>query len=270
MNHLFRTWDRCAARIRQAGQIALLFDFDGTLSPIANRPELPRLSSSNRKELQALARARGVAVGVVSGRGLRDLRRRVGLRGIYYAGNHGLELEGPGLRFLHPAAAAARTDLVRIARELRKRLAGVPGVLVEDKTLSLSLHLRRVSTARRAHAWGLFVRTVKPYLERGAIRVTRGKRVLEVRPAVDWDKGSAVKLIRRQLERDRSSRKILLCYLGDDETDEAAFRALGADDVAVFVGARKRTSAASYYLRDPGEVEDFLKRVTSLRRSMAA
>lgn len=270
MIHLFRVWNRCAARIRRAGQIALLFDFDGTLSPIASRPDLPRLSSSNRKMLQALAQTNRVAVGVVSGRGLRDLRGRVQLRGIYYAGNHGLELEGPRVRFLHPGAAAARADLVRIARELRRRLKGVSGVLVEDKTLSLSLHLRRVSRARRAHVRGLFARTVKPYLKRGAIRVTRGKLVVEVRPAVNWDKGSAVKLIRRQIQRDWSSRNILLCYLGDDETDEAAFRALGVHDFAIFVGGRKRTSAAVYYLRDPGEVEDFLTRVRSLRKSRAA
>ena len=76
MIHLFRIWNRRAAGIRQAGQIILLFDFDGTLSPSASRPELARLSSSHRKTLQALTRDSGVAVGIVSGRGLRDLRRR--------------------------------------------------------------------------------------------------------------------------------------------------------------------------------------------------
>lgn len=86
--------------------------------------------------------------------------------------------------------------------------------------------------------------------------------VLEVRPAVDWDKGSAVRLIRREIRR--STHTIFLCYVGDDETDEAAFRALRERDLAVFVGGRKRGSAASHYLRDPGEVEDFLKRLRHL------
>ncbi len=270
MIHLFRTWNRCAARIRQAERIALLFDFDGTLSPIASRPEIPRLSPSHRKMLQALSQDSQVAIGIISGRGLQDLRRRIGIRGLYYAGNHGLELEGPNLRFLHPGATTTRPVLVRIARELRKRLTGIFGVLVEDKTLSLSFHYRRVPRARHSTVQDIFMQTVSPYLKRGEIRVTRGKMVLEVRPAVQWDKGNAVKLIRREIERSRSSRKILLCYLGDDETDEAAFAALRANDLAVFVGGRKPSSAASYYLRDQEEVKEFLKRCRHLRTAMAA
>lgn len=268
MIHLFRAWGKWTGRIRRAERVALLLDFDGTLSPIARRPELVRLSPSHRKVLQELGRGGRVVVGIISGRGLRDLRRRVGLPQIYYAGNHGLELQGPGIRFFHPGAAAARPRLRQIGEELGERLNGVEGVLVEDKTLSLSLHLRRVPPGCRSQVRRLFARTVKPYLTRGEVRVTRGKLVLEVRPAVDWDKGSAVKVIRTEICR--LSRPIFLCYLGDDETDEAAFRALGEDDLAVFVGGRKRGSAASYYLRDPGEVEDFLKRLRRLRTSAAA
>ncbi|MFQ5801744.1 MAG: trehalose-phosphatase [Candidatus Methylomirabilales bacterium] len=271
MIHLFRVWDRCAARIRQAEHIVLLFDFDGTLSPIANRPEIPRLSPFYRQMLPELIRRdRQVAVGIISGRGLRDLRRRIGIRGLYYAGNHGLELRGPHLRFLHPGAAATRPVLVRIAKQLRKRLGGIPGILVEDKTLSLSFHFRQVPRARHSTVQDLFMQTVTPYLRRGEVRVTRGKMVLEVRPAVKWDKGSAVKLIRRAIEREWSPRKSLLSYLGDDETDEAAFASLRANDLAVFVGGRKPGSAASYYLRDPAEVEEFLRRFKRLRTVMAA
>lgn len=270
MIHLFRVWDRCAVRIRQANYVGLLFDFDGTLSPIANRPEIPRLSPLYRKILHDLSRNSQVAVGIISGRGLRDLQKRVGIRGLYYAGNHGLELRGPRLRFLHPGAAAARPVLVRIARQLRKRLGGIPGTLVEDKTLSLSFHFRRVARAHHATVQDLFMHTVTPDLKRGKIRVTRGKMVLEVRPAVKWDKGSAVTLIRRSIEREQLPRKSLLCYLGDDETDEAAFASLRANDLAVFVGGRKRASAASYYLRDPAEVVEFLRRVKRLRALVAA
>ncbi len=270
MIHLFRVWDRWAARIREAKQIALLFDFDGTLSPIARRPEIPRLSASHRRMLQDLSQDSRVAVGIISGRALTDVRKRVGIRGLYYAGNHGLELHGPHVRFLHPAAATARPVLARIARELRSRLTRVSGVVIEDKTLTLSFHFRQVPRARHAHIRDIFMRTIRPYLKRGEIRITRGKMVLEVRPAVQWDKGGAVRLIRGEIERRRSARKIFLCYLGDDETDEAAFAVLRADDLAVFVGGRKRGSAASYYLRDPGEVVEFLKRFRHLRTVMAA
>ncbi|MFQ5882906.1 MAG: trehalose-phosphatase [Candidatus Methylomirabilales bacterium] len=256
--------------MQKTEQIALLLDFDGTLTPIASRPDLPLLAASPRKILKGLSQGAGVVVGIISGRNLRDLRRRVGLQGIYYAGNHGLELQGPGLRFIHPGAAAARPVLLRIAEELGERLCGVAGVLVENKRFSLSLHLRQLPPSRRSQVQGLFTRTVRPYLKWGEIRVTRGKLVLEVRPAVDWDKGRAVHLIREQVERGRPPHKLFLCYLGDDETDEAAFRALAEDDVAVFVGKPKRASAASYYLRDPREVEDFLTRLRRLRASTAA
>lgn len=268
MIHLFRAWSKWAGRIRRAERVALLLDFDGTLSPIARRPDIPRLSPSRRKVLQDLGRDGRIVVGIISGRGLRDLRHRVGIHGLYYAGNHGLELTGPGIRFIHPEAVTARPLLRRIGTELGKRLKGVEGILVENKTLSLSLHLRRVPPSHRSEARRLFTRTLKPYLIRGEVRVTRGKMVLEVRPAVRWDKGSAVRLILGELRR--SSRTIFLCYLGDDETDEAAFRVLGERDLAVFVGGRKRGSAASYYLRDPGEVEDFLKRLRHLTTSVAA
>lgn len=269
MIHLFRIWNRSAARIRQAEQITLLFDFDGTLSPIDTHPDLPRLSPFHRKMLHDLSRDRQVAVGIISGRGLRDLRRRVGIPGLYYAGNHGLELHGPHLRFVHPKAVTTRPVLGRIARQLRKGLAGIPGVLIEDKTFSLSFHFRQVPRVRHSSVQDLFMQTVTPYLTRREIRVTRGKMVLEVRPAVQWDKGSAVKHIRKEIERDRSPRKSVLCYLGDDETDEAAFAALRADDLAIFVGGRKPGSAASYYLRDPAEVEEFLKRFQRLRAGTA-
>lgn len=267
MIHLFRAWSKWAGRIRRAERVALLLDFDGTLSPIARRPEIPRLSPSRRKVLQDLGRNGRVVVGIISGRALRDLRHRVGIHGLYYAGNHGLELAGPGIRFIHPEAVTARPLLRRIGMELGERLKGVPGILVENKTLSLSLHLRRVHPSHRSQVRRLFARTLKPYLIREEVRVTRGKMVLEVRPAVHWDKGSAVRLIRRELRR---SSRTFLCYLGDDETDEAAFRALGERDLAVFVGGRKRGSAAPYYLRDPGEVEDFLKRLRDLTTSVAA
>jgi trehalose 6-phosphate phosphatase len=261
MTHLFRGWDAWAERIRDAHRLGLLCDFDGTLSPIVRHPGRARLSVSRRRLLRALVQHPRVTIGVVSGRALGDLRRRVAVGGIYYAGNHGLEIVGPGLHFRHPGAVARRPVLARIAVELRRRLAEVPGVLVEDKGLTLSLHLRRVASQSRPRARRVFAATLGPHRRQGAVAVTRGKLVLEVRPAVDWDKGGAVRMIRKAIAPKRGSGTLLLCYLGDDATDEAAFRALGAGDLALFVGRRKRGSAAAWYLRDPGEVADFLRRV---------
>src|SRR5687767_13130078 len=125
-----------------SGRLVLLLDFDGTLAPIVDDPAQAAIPPETRTELERLMGMAGVTVAVVSGRGLGDVRGRAAIPGIAYAGNHGMEIDGPGLHRTHPEALDARPalDLARVG--LEGALDGVPGAWVEDKLLTLSIHFR--------------------------------------------------------------------------------------------------------------------------------
>ena len=190
MPHLLNVWTSVAPRLSDAPGVLLLLDYDGTLAPIAPRPELAVLPAAARRVLADLSVHPRFRPGIISGRGLSDLRERVGVPGIIYAGNHGLEIIGAGDDFVHPQAAGLRPALERVGSELQSRLAGYPGVLVEDKGLTLSVHYRQTDTALVPPVERTFddVVSAAPV----GLKVTRGKMVLEVRPDVAWGKGNAI------------------------------------------------------------------------------
>src|SRR4030042_1268947 len=109
MQHLFGVWDSIVTRIKSSKQVLLLFDYDGTLTPIVERPELADLHKESRQLLKAIVRKPRFTVGIVSGRALNDLQNRVSIPGIIYAGNHGLEIQGLDLDFVHPIPEEVRT-----------------------------------------------------------------------------------------------------------------------------------------------------------------
>jgi len=260
--HALRDWRLLRGRVGGGAAWLALTDCDGTLAPIKPTPAEARLSAGMRAAVRRLSQAPGVTVGIVSGRSLDAVRRLVRLPGIVYVGNHGLELQGPGVRFVHPGARRRVPLLRRMARQLSQALAGIPGALVESKRLSLSVHWRRVP-ARRVAAFHRRVEAVlAPWAARGAVRVTRGKRVVEVRPPVGWDKGAVVDWLAKRY-RCREGR---LLYLGDDRTDEDAFRAVNRrSGIAVFVGRPRRGTAARWRLRNPDEVATLFARITEAR-----
>lgn len=237
---------------RRSGWLVLLLDFDGTLAPIVARPELAEIPERTRAALDRLLAAPGVRVAVVSGRGMADARERARIGGVAYAGNHGMEIEGPGVRRVHPEALAARPELDAVAAAVVPALAEVPGAFLEDKGLTLSVHYRL--------APGDHVERVREIV-RGAVegrpglRLTEGKMVLEVRPRVEWDKGRAVLFL---LDHLRPPPDAPVLYLGDDTTDEDAFRALagwsGAGEGIVVADPPPAGTAARAFVRSPGEV----------------
>lgn len=243
---------------RPASLLVLLLDFDGTLAPIVDRPELAAPLPAARAALDRLLARDDVAVAVVSGRGLADARRLLGIADIAYAGNHGMEIEGPGVRDEHEEAAAARPALERILKRVRLALQHVEGALVEDKGLTLSIHYRLVAEAgvpevrAAAHAAAA---------AEAGVRLTEGKKVVEVRPDVDWHKGRAVDFL---LDHLRPPVGAPVLYIGDDTTDEDAFRALrerGAFAEGILVAdppPAARETAAKAFLRNPAEVARLL------------
>jgi len=252
MQHALERVDTWAEGWRRTGALVLLLDFDGTLAPIVDRPERAEMPERTRRALERSMEMDGVTVAVVSGRGLADVRGRAAIPGIAYAGNHGMEIEGGGLPLrVHPEAAAARPELQAVAARLTADLEGIDGAFVEDKDLTLSIHYR-MAPEREAEVREMVLEAVDG---RPGLRVTEGKMVLEVRPRVEWDKGRAVLFL---LEQMRPPEGAPVLYLGDDRTDEDAFRALReqapAGEGVVIADPPPSGSAARSFLRDPAEV----------------
>lgn len=201
---------------------------------------------------------------MVSGRALKEIRKRVGLKKVCYVGNHGLEIQGPGLRHVNPMARKSRPILKKIAASLRRELKKIPGAWVEDKGLTLTAHFRQAAPAGKLLARGAFHGVVRPYRERKQVRVTAGKEVFEVRPPFHWTKGTVVSwlLARRSA---LSCGPVLPVYIGDDLTDEDAFLALGKRGVTVVVGRDNPFTRAQYRVLSPEEVQRFLRLLLSER-----
>lgn len=253
--HLLSVWEKVRRRIRRASGLALFTDFDGTLTPIVASPGEAQLPKQVRESLAAVAK-KGVLVAVVSGRSLAELRRQVGLRGIWYVGAHGYSMAAPGRRPRLWVSRAQRAEMSRIRRLLSDRLRGAAGIRLEAKDASVAVHYRQAARRERERA----AAAVREILE-GAphLRLLPGKKVWEVLPDSRADKSSAIEFIlRRQGERSRR----LWFYLGDDVTDERVFARMKGKrttGLSVAVGKRRRTGAR-FFLRSPAEVGRFLQK----------
>ena len=238
--------------------LLLLSDFDGTLCEFSTNPGEVRLSDDRRLLLESIASGSDTTLAIVSGRRLDDVRRRVGLRApVYYAGLHGLEIEGGGDVFRHPNVAAT-VDLVRQLRVLlTSDFNGLSGVFIEDKELAIVAHFRAASPAVAADVREIVARRARPYLESGELRLMRGACVLELLPNIGWDKGSAVQWICQHVAKEQGD--ISPVYIGDDVTDEDGFRAVRGCGVAI--SAATHASGAEFFLDGPTEVQALLQQL---------
>ncbi len=254
--HWTELWTELSGRLASAQRLLVACDFDGTLTRLVDRPELAELPGPVREVLVRLGSQCGVRVALVSGRALADLRQRAEVPGAIYAGNHGLEMAGAGLDRAHGQASALREDLGRAMADLSRQLAAVPGILLEDKGLTGSIHYRLVPAAEHN-----FVReTVRQRIgTENSLVVRPGKFVWEVRPRVTWDKGSAVRHMIARLGVPAAA----VVYLGDDVTDEDAFRVLGSG--LTFIVHQQGDTAAKYRIDDPPDVLRFLTALADVR-----
>jgi trehalose 6-phosphate phosphatase len=230
--------------------LAVLLDYDGTLVAIRKRPELARLHPGRKALLARLGRR--TLVGLVSGRPLDELRRMVGVAGIAYVGNHGMEIRVNGRVWVHPPAARLAHRLARTTSVIRARAGDLQGVLVEDKGLTASAHYRLASPRHRGLLRAIVAEEV--FRSRGALVLTQGKMVLEIRPNTVWDKGRGVLKL---MSLAGCSKACFPVYIGDDRTDEDAFRVLAGRGLTIHVGRSRRTQARSR-LRSVDEVWRFL------------
>jgi trehalose 6-phosphate phosphatase len=268
MQHLFQAWPEFLKDYRAASHLLFLSDFDGTLAVIVGRPDEAGLSSSVREKLEKLAQKPQTSVGIISGRSLEEIKAMAGIEGIYYSGNHGLEIAGPGLSYVHPRAEAARTTIKELADSLAKALRDTEGIIIQDKGYSVSVHYRLVKPEKENEVTDAVRRITEPHIQRGEIRVFPMKKVWEIRPPVDWDKGKSVAFIGREVKTRLGLSRVLTIYLGDDATDEDAFRVLHRPDGwAVYVGGENQKTAADYFLSSTAEVELLLGRLIDLKQA---
>lgn len=238
-------------RVAAATHLLIGLDYDGTLTPIVDNPANAWIDSDLRTSLRRLSRFPSATVAIAGGRALNDLSMRVGLPDLFYVANHGLQITGPGIEFVDPTAAQAKEALKHIALRLLAELSCIAGIQIEDKTLSLGIHYRRVHPDKRILIGPIIVSALREWDDRFV--VTGGNHVWEVRPKVDWSKGAAIRWIKDRIAKPDT----VVVYVGDDETDEVAFRAF-PEDVTIKVGACRDT-AARYQVGGTADVKRLLQ-----------
>jgi trehalose-phosphatase len=252
--------DASGLRERMAGRrMAVFLDYDGTLTPIVDRPQDAIISDEMREVVRALAHR--CTVCVVSGRDRPAVQQLMGVDDLIVAGGHGFDIWSPEGGAIEREEGAGSADLLRrVTHTLRDEVATVEGALVEPKKSSVAVHYRLVDERDRPRISELVERVLVAHPEE--VKVTPGKMVYEIQPKLEWDKGKAVMYLLRALELDRDD--VLPLYVGDDITDEDAFRALTGRGIGVLVAdpvdpqlAGRRT-AAEFIVRDSEEVKHLL------------
>jgi trehalose 6-phosphate phosphatase len=240
---------------------AVFLDYDGTLTPIVERPENAIISERMRETVRALAERCPVCV--VSGRDRPVVQELMGLNNLIVAGSHGFDIWSPDHGAIEHEEGGG--DFAYLLAKVRARLHEVmdpiEGALVEPKKASVAAHFRLVSEEERHKIKDMVDEILAAHPDR--LKVTPGKMVYEIQPKLDWDKGKAVLYLLEALDLKRDD--VIPIYLGDDVTDEDAFRALKGIGIGIFVGRAsdpevgERTTAADYVLNTPEEVGRFLE-----------
>jgi len=253
-------WDRLdevRERLRSRPPSVFL-DYDGTLSAIVADYKDATIPEETRTAVARLARRFPVAV--ISGRDLADVRERVALDEVIYAGSHGFDIAGPdGLEERPDEAEGFLRPIKEVDAELRDALSGIEGADVERKTFSVAVHYRRVADTAVAAIEDTVDRIVGRHEK---LRKSRGKKVFEIQPHADWDKGRAVEWLRAHTRLGDGD--ALPIYLGDDLTDEDAFSALGSVGLCIAVRGDSRATLADYALADPEDVRRFVEWLAGL------
>lgn len=247
-------------KMAKGKKLFIALDYDGTLTPIVERPDMALMSEEMRDTVKKLASKRTVAV--ISGRDLEDVRKLVQIDNIIYAGSHGFDIssmEGEQKGF--QMGTDILPDLEKAEAELRKKLGSIKGSLVERKKFSIAVHYRMVEDSETAEVERIVDEVLSGF---SSLVKGTGKKVFELKPDIEWDKGKALLWVMKALGLDFDNS--LTMYIGDDTTDEDAFRELKNKGTGIIVrdGDKNRKTFAGYYLNNTSEVQAFLMKLAEL------
>lgn len=246
-------------QIKQADIVLLVCDFEGTLIPLSQEGEEVRMAETVHEHLEALSKIPSVRLAIISSYSLIDLREKISIANCHFLCNHGLEISGPELNFHHSVAEKFRPAIHEAANTLRTQLRAERAV-VEDRGLTAGLNYRAVMESHvsslLAKAHNLLANSVR---ER-KIRIEEARRTIEILPAVDWDRGKAVKMLYQHYKATYPGSNIVLLYVGDDAMDEPAFRFALQTGMPYRVTQTKVTDAR-FYLKMQTEISRVLKLV---------
>lgn len=256
-------------------QVVMFLDYDGTLSPIVKDPDSAVMSEEMREAVRGVAEHFPTAI--VSGRCRDKVFNFVKLAELYYAGSHGMDIKGPTAQSKHTKAKAEAVlcqpaseflpVIDEVYRALTATTASVAGATVENNKFCLSVHYRCVQEEKWRALEDQVRSVLKGYPD---LRLTRGRKVLEIRPSIEWDKGDALQFLLQSLGFADSS-NVFPIYIGDDRTDEDAFKVLRnmGQGIGILVSKIPKETSASYSLREPSEVEEFLSRLVKYSKQRA-
>ncbi|CAK7355805.1 unnamed protein product [Dovyalis caffra] len=272
------------ANLAKNKKIAMFLDYDGTLSPIVDDPDNALMSDDMRSTVSKVAKYFPTAI--ISGRSRDKVCELIGLTELYYAGSHGMDILGPIGKAVsndHPNCTESTTDLQgkedvnlfqparefipminEVFRTLVDNTKGIKGAKVENHKFCVSVHFRNVDEK----SWQPIAQCVQDILDKyPRLRKTHGRKVLEVRPMIDWNKGKAVEFLLESLGLNNRD-DVLPIYIGDDMSDEDAFKVLreGNRGYGILVSSRPKETNAVYSLKDPTEVMRFLNSLVTWKK----
>ncbi len=239
---------------------AIFLDYDGTLTPIVSRPEDAIISKEMKQTLETLANTFMVAI--VTGRDKEDVENLVGIKHLVYAGSHGYIISGPdGLHMEHPDSERIIPQLDKIEKEVERELQeNTQGTQVDRKRYAIGIHYRNARPEDEKTVGDLVENILKKY---PGHKKGEGKKIVEIKPDIDWHKGKAVEWIMDALNLS-SKENILPVFIGDDLTDEDAFRAIEKEGVGILVGGHGQQTAAKYALKNVFQVKAFFKKLMEI------
>ncbi|KAL9409851.1 hypothetical protein AB3S75_048138 [Citrus x aurantiifolia] len=266
-------------------KIAVFLDYDGTLSPIVDDPDRAFMSDEMRAAVREVAKYFPTAI--VSGRSREKVKEFVELSNVYYAGSHGMDIQAPprpvkacegkhhtlvpgkkGNEVLFQPAKKFLPAIQEIIKELEEETKKIQGARIEDNRFCISVHFRQV----REEDYNMLQEKVKAVMRNYPdFDLSEGKKVMEIRPSIEWDKGHALEYLLDTLGLSNPN-DVLPLYIGDDRTDEDAFKVIKCrgQGYPIIVSSTPKETKASYSLNDPSEVLTFLLRLSRWRKSSSS